>query len=93
LKWVYKIKCEPTGEIEKYKARLFMKGFTQVEGIDYSKMFAPVTKFLTIQILLALVAQLDLEVHQMDVKSAFLNGELDKKIHLEMPPGIHDSSD
>ena len=70
-KWVFKIKCSPNGEIDKYKARLIVKGYMQVEGLDYTDTFAPVTKFTTIRLLLALVAQHDLEVHQIDVKSSF----------------------
>jgi hypothetical protein len=72
---------------------LVAKGFTQVEGVNYTETFAPITKFSTIRILLALAAQLDMEIHQMDVKSAFLNGELEEEIYLEMPPGFRDSSD
>ncbi|KIN98729.1 hypothetical protein M404DRAFT_31056 [Pisolithus tinctorius Marx 270] len=87
-KWVYKIKRGPTSEIERYKACLVAKGFTQVHGIDYTEMFAPVTKFATIHILLALAAKYNLEIHQMDVKSAFLNGLLDEEIYLRPPLGF-----
>ena len=74
-KWVFKIKRGPNGEINKYKAHLIMKGYTQVEGLNYTDTFAPVTKFTTIRSLLTLAAQHDLEVHQIDVKVAFLNRE------------------
>ena len=81
-KWVFKIKCSPNGEINKYKACLVAKGYTQVEGLDYMDTFAPVTKFTTICSLLALAAQHDLEVHQIDIKAAFLNGKLEEEIYL-----------
>ena len=88
-KWVFKIKCGPYSEIDKYKARLIAKGYTQIEGLDYTNMFTPVTKFTTIHSLLALTAQHDLEVHQVDVKAAFLNGELEE-IYLCPLPGFRD---
>lgn len=73
-KWVFKIKCGPNGEIDKYKACLVAKGYTQIEGLDYNDMFVPITKFTTLCSLLTLVAQHDLEVHQVDVKATFLKG-------------------
>ncbi|THG98301.1 hypothetical protein EW026_g3860 [Hermanssonia centrifuga] len=87
-KWVYTIKRGPNGEILKYKARLVARRFTQIEGIDYNETFAPVSKFTSIRSLLALTAHHDLEIHQMDVKSAFLNGDLNEEIYMQCPPGF-----
>ena len=89
-KWVFKIQCGPNGKIDKYKACLVTKGFTQVQGINYTDTFTPITKFSSICMLLVLAAYYDLEIHQMDVKSAFLNGELEEEIYLHPPPGFHD---
>src|SRR6266702_6193689 len=87
-KWVFCIKRRPDGTIQKYKARVVTQGFTQVEGVDFDETFAPVAKFASLHAILALAAELDLEVHQMDVKSAYLNGELKEDIHMKPPPGL-----
>ena len=75
-KWVYKIKYKSDGTLDKYKARLVAKGFSQRWGIDYEETFAPTTKMSTIKLVLAMATQFGWKVHQMDVKSAFLNGDL-----------------
>ena len=87
-KWVYKIKYDSKGNIEKYKARLVAKGFTQREGIDYKETFSPVSCKDSFRIIMALVAHFDLELHQMDVKTAFLNGDLKEKFYMKQPKGF-----
>ncbi len=84
-KWVFKIKQGANGEVERYKARLVARGFTQTYGVDYNKTFAPMAKFTSIRCILALAALEDMEIHQMDVKTAFLNGELEEEIYMEQP--------
>jgi transposase InsO family protein len=87
-KWVFRQKRGPDGTIQKYKARVVAQGFTQVEGVDYDETFAPVAKLSSLRAILALAAELNWEVHQMDVKSAYLNGVLEEEIFMEPPPGF-----
>ena len=71
----------------KYKARLVAKGYVQRQGVDYDEVFAPVARIETVRVLLALAAQEDWKVHHMDVKSAFLNGDLTEEVYVEQPLG------
>ena len=87
-RWVFRIKCGPDGTIQKYKARVVAQGFTQVENINYNETFAPVAKFASLHAILALATEEDLEVHQMDVKSTYLNGVLQQEIYMEAPPSL-----
>jgi len=88
-KWVFAKKHEYSdGDIVRYKAILVAKGYAQREGIDYNEVFSPVVKHLSIRILLALVAQYELELNQLDVKTAFLYGDLKEEIYMSQPMGF-----
>ena len=82
-KWVLIVKRKANGTIERYKACLVAKGYTQNEGIDYDETFSPVIRFASIRLILTIVASLDLELHQTDVKTAFLNRGLEEEIYMQ----------
>ena len=88
LKWVFKIKKDPSGKVVKHKARLVAKGYAQVQGVDFNEVFAPVVRIETVRVILALAAQGGWQVHHMDVKSAFLNGDLTENVYVKQPPGF-----
>ena len=84
-KWIFKCKTDADGNVERYKARLVAQGFTQKYGIDYEETFSPVVRFESVRTVLALAAKLGFKLHQMDIKTAFLNGELEEEIFMRQP--------
>ena len=87
-KWIFKKKMKVDGTIDKFKARLVAKGFTQKEGIDYFDTYAPVARISTIRVLIALASIYKFHIHQMDVKTAFLNGDLEEEIYMHQSEGF-----
>lgn len=91
-KWVFKIKKNPDGSIDKYKARLVAKGFKQRKGVDYEETYSPVARFATIRSLLSVAASERMYLTQFDVTTAFLYGELEEELYMQQPEGFHDGS-
>ena len=90
-KWMFTVKFKSNGSSEHYKARLVAKGFTQTYGIDYRKTFAPIAKLNIVHVLLSLTLNLEWPLYQLDVKNAFLNGELEEEVFMDAPPGFEDN--
>ncbi|MCO5559705.1 hypothetical protein L7F22_013306 [Adiantum nelumboides] len=84
-KWVYKLKCKPDGEIDRYKSRLVAKGYAQQKGIDYEETFAPTCRMTTARFLCALAAHFGWDVHQSDIVTAFLNGDIIEEVYVTQP--------
>lgn len=90
VKWIYRLKTDANGNVVRHKARLVARGFAQQYGVDYLETFAPVSRHETIRLLLAVAAQRKWKLFQLDVKSAFLNGELEEEIYIEQPLGFEE---
>jgi hypothetical protein len=87
-RWLYKTKYAAAGSIEKHKARFLVRGFSQIEGVDYDETFAPVVRYTLIRSIISIVAEMGWSIHQMDVKIAFLNGFIDEEVYIEQPQGF-----
>ena len=86
-RWIYNIKYAADGSVEKFKARFVPKGYAQKEGIDYEETFAPIARYTSIRSVISLAAQMGWEIHQMDVKTAFLNGVIEE-VYIEQSEGF-----
>ena len=86
-RWVFNIKYKLDGSIDGYKARLVVRGFTQSYGIDYEETFSPMTCLNSIRIILSVVVNYSWDIHQLNVKNAFLYGNLTEQVYIEQPPG------
>ena len=89
-KWLFKTKRSQKGKIEQFKARLVANGFTQRQNIDYKETFQPISSKDSFRIIMVLVAHFNLELHQIDVKTAFLNGSLAKNVYMKQPKGFEE---
>eukprot|EP00253_Pinus_taeda_P001506 PITA_01506 len=87
-RWLYKVKHVADGSIEKFKARFVARGFSQLEGVDYEETFTPVARYTSIRSIISLTAEMGWKIHQMDVKSAFLNGFIQEEVYIEQPQGF-----
>ena len=82
-RWLYKVKHVADGSIEKFKSRFMARGFSRVEGVDYEETFAPVARYTSIHSIVSIAAEMGWKIHQMDVKTAFLNGFIQEEVYIE----------
>jgi hypothetical protein len=87
-KWLYKLKHAVDGSTEKYKAHFVARGFSQIEGVDYDETFASVARYTSIRAVISITAEMGWKIHQMDVKTAFLNGLIEEEVYIEQPLGF-----
>jgi hypothetical protein len=90
VRWVFKIKFAESGEVERFKARLVAKGFKQIYGVDYTEVYAPVSRHATLRYLLSMAVEHNMVVHQLDISTAFLHGKLHEVVYVQQPPGFYE---
>lgn len=88
-KWVFRVKYNGEGQVERFKGRLIAQGYSQKYGIDYDETFSPVARFSSIRTLIAFAVEMGMQIHQMGVVTAFLNGDLKEEIYMQQPPGYN----
>ena len=86
--WVYTVKIGSDGRVDRLKARLVVKGYTQIYGSDYHDTFSSVAKMASVRLLLSMVAMSSLPLYQLDIKNVFFHGDLAKEVYMEQPPGF-----
>lgn len=91
-KWIFKTKRNVDGDITRFKARLVARGYTQRYGVDYEETYAPVVRYTTVRVLMALAVRKKLQIYQMDAVTAFLQGDIDEEIYIEQPEGFRDNT-
>jgi hypothetical protein len=92
VRWVFRIQRDANGQVERYKARLVAKGCARRPGLDFDKLYAPVHKHATMRAMLAQAASEALELRQLDVKTAYLYGDIDRELYIQQPPGFEDGT-
>ena len=90
VRWVFKVKLTEAGEVERFKARLVAKGFKQVYGVDYTEVYAPVSRHATLRYLLSKAVELNMSLHQLDISTAFLHGKLNENVFVQQAPGFYE---